>query len=112
MLRTPIVFLVLLLLLPGLPGCGGGGGGGGAEETFGLPADPGGGGSEGGGGSTPPPPAIPDIVLIGIGGHAPIGQAATYLETAFLPWLAGELIQAGYTVETHGFIDAASGSHS
>ncbi len=111
MTRFPVVLLLaLLLFVPGLPGCGRGGGDGGMEETFGLPTGPGDGSGDEGGGPNPPTATIPDVVLIGIGGHAPVGQAATYLETTFLPWLAGELVQAGYTVETHGFIDAASGA--
>ena len=100
----------LLLLLVLVTACGGGTGT--PREAGPASGDTGtGSGGEMGGGVTPSPESpVPDVVLIGIGGHSPLGQAATYLESSALPWLAGELVQAGYTVETHGFIDAATGT--
>jgi hypothetical protein len=98
---VPAPFLLAALVLA-LTACGGGSGSDPEATPFPTPGPAPTPGPED---PTGPPGSVPQVVLLGVGGHSPIGQAATYLETSALPWLEGELTQAGYTVETHGFVD-------
>lgn len=101
-----------------LLGCGGGGSpeqGGSVtfEATPPTTGGSGGGGGAGGGGggTTPPAGTAPQVVLLMVNGHAPLAQAASYMDTTVGPYLAGVLQAAGYTVEVTGYVDGTSATN-